>query len=167
MAIVVPQSADGLAGLEQQLQGKGLEPWIAGIGNRTVIVNVPRFKLEAEYSLVKSLQAMGMVRAFNNPMKLAGAQFDRMTTSTDPAQQLFISAVQHKTFVEVNEKGTEAAAATGLAMATAEAAPFKQPKTRPFIPTFWADKPFLFAICDNATHSILFLGRVVAPITRN
>ena len=86
-----------------------------------------------------------------------------MTTSTDPAQQLYITAVEHKTFVEVNEKGTEAAAATGLAMAAAAARPFEQPKTRPFIPTFWADKPFLFAICDNATHSILFLGRVEKP----
>ena len=161
MAIIVPQSADGLASLEQRLPVKGLKPWIAGINDRTVIVNVPKFKLEAEYSLVKSLQAMGMVRAFNSPNDPAGAQFDRMTTSTDPAQQLFISAVQHKTFVEVNEKGTEAAAATGVALAKDEAAPFKQPKTRPFIPTFWADKPFLFAIYDNATHSILFLGRIV------
>jgi len=163
MAIIVPQSADGLASLEQQLPGKGLQPWIAGINDRTVIVNVPKFKLEAEYSLVKTLQALGMVRAFNSPADPAGAQFDRMTTSTDPAQQLYISAVQHKTFVEVNEKGTEAAAATGLAMAETKAAPFEQPKTRPFIPTFWADKPFVFAICDNATHSILFLGRVEKP----
>ncbi len=84
MAIIVPQSADGLASVEQQLPGKGLQSWIAGINDRTVIVNVPKFKLEAEYSLVKSLQAMGMVRAFNNPTAPGGAEFDRMTTSTDP-----------------------------------------------------------------------------------
>ena len=91
----------------------GLQPWIDRIADRTVIVNVPKFKLETEYSLEKSLQALGMVRAFNEPGRPDGAQFDRMTTSDDPAQQLFISAVGHKTFVEVNEKGTEAAAATG------------------------------------------------------
>jgi serpin B len=85
-----------------------------------------------------------------------------MTTSNDPAKQLYISVVRHKTFVEVNEKGTEAAAATGVALAAAEARP-EPPKTRPFTPTFWADKPFLFAICDRDTHSILFLGRMVKP----
>jgi serpin B len=82
-----------------------------------------------------------------------------MTTSRNPDEQLYISAVRHKTFVEVNEKGTEAAAATGIAMAAAEARP-EPPKTRPFIPTFWADRPFLFAICDKETGSILFLGRI-------
>ena len=162
MAIIVPQSADGLGEFEQKLPSMGLQHWIGAIGDRTVIVNVPKFKLEAEYSLEKSLQALGMVRAFNEPGRPDGAQFDRMTTSDDPAHQLFISAVRHKTFVEVNEKGTEAAAATAVRMdATGPRA--EPPKTRPFTPTFWANKPFLFAICDNDTHSVLFLGRVVKP----
>ena len=125
-----------------------------------MIVNLPKFKLEAEYGLNKSLADLGMVRAFNNPNGANGAQFDRMTTSRNPEDQLFISAVRHKTFVEVNEKGTEAAAATGIAMAAAMARA-QPPKTRPFIPTFRADKPFLFAICDKETGSILFLGRIV------
>ena len=162
MAIIVPQSADGLAALERQLPQSGLQPWLDGTRPRSVIANVPKFKLEAEYPLENSLRAMGMVRAFNVPGDPDGAQFDRMTAGNDPAQQLFISAVRHKTFVEVNEKGTEAAAATGLAMAASKAA-YEPPKTRPFIPTFWADKPFLLAICDTATHSVLFLGRVVKP----
>ena len=160
MVIIVPRSADGLAALEAKLPQTGLQQWIDRIVDRTVIVNVPKFKLEAEYGLEKSLAGLGMVRAFNNPNGPDGAQFDRMTTSTDPAQQLYISAVRHKTFVEVNEKGTEAAAATGIAMAAASARR-EQPKTRPFIPTFWADKPFLFAICDKDSGSILFLGRIV------
>jgi serine protease inhibitor len=160
MVIIVPRSADGLAAIEAKLPQTGLQQWIDRIVDRTVIVNVPKFKLEAEYGLEKSLAGLGMVRAFNNPIGPDGAQFDRMTTSTDPAQQLYISAVRHKTFVEVNEKGTEAAAATGIAMAAASAR-LEQPKTRPFIPTFWADKPFLFAICDKDSGSILFLGRMV------
>jgi serpin B len=118
--------------------------------------------LETEYSLKESLQALGMVRAFNEPGRPDGAQFDRMTTSDDPGHQLFIAAVRHKTFVEVNEKGTEAAAATAVRM-DATGPRSEPPKTRPFTPTFWANKPFLFAICDNDTHSVLFLGRVVKP----
>lgn len=163
MAMIVPQSAAALGELERKLSAAGLKPWLDRIANRTVIVNVPKFKMEGDYSLDKSLQALGMVRAFNRPGGPDGAQFDRMTASDDPAQQLFISAVRHKTFVEVNEKGTEAAAVTSVAMDTAMAAPAERPKTRPFIPTFWADKPFLLAICDTETHSILFLGRLVNP----
>ena len=162
MVMIVPQSAAGLGELERRLPSTGLKPWIERIANRTVVVNVPKFKLETDYALEKPLRAMGMVRAFNRPGRSDGAQFDRMTAGDDPAQQLFISAVLHKTLVEVNEKGTEAAAVTGIRMEalTPAAPPFK---TRPFIPTFWANKPFLFAICDTETHSILFLGRLISP----
>jgi serpin B len=160
MAIITPRSADGLAALEAKLPRTGLKQWIDRIVDRTVIVNVPKFKLEVEYGLNESLAGLGMMRAFNNPNGANGAQFDRMTNSRNPEEQLFISAVRHKTFVEVNEKGTEAAAVTAIAMPAKEAR-FEPPKTRPFIPTFWADKPFLFAICDKETGSVLFLGRIV------
>ncbi len=165
MAIFVPQTATGLAELEQKLLTGGPKPWIDQLANRTVNLNVPKFKLEAEYPLAASLQAMGMKRAFTRPQSghVDGAEFDRMTASNDPDLRLFISAVIHKTFIEVNEKGTEAAAATAVAMDKTAAVPFERPKTRPFIPIFWADKPFLFAICDSETHSILFLGRLVRP----
>lgn len=171
MAIIVPRSADGLASLEKQLPRTGLRKWLDGIGDRTVVVDMPRFKLATEYSLKESLQSLGMVRAFRDAANgdgprvkgLGGAQFDRMTASDDPANQLYISAVRHKAYVEVNEKGTEAAAATSVAMEAKSAVPFERPKTRPFIPKFRADKPFLFAICDNETQSILFLGRIVEP----
>jgi serpin B len=162
MVMIVPRSADNLAALEKQLPQSGLNSWIEKIVDRPVIGNLPKFKLETEYGLEQSLQALGIVRAFRNPIEPNGAQFDRMTTSDEPMKQLYISVVRHKTFVEVNEKGTEAAAATGVALAAAEARQ-QPPKTRPFTPTFWADKPFLFAICDRDTHSILFLGRVVKP----
>ena len=131
-----------------QIAKSGIKPWIDGIIDRTVIVNVPKFKLEAEYGLEDSLQALGMTRAFKNPLEPDGAEFGRMTADDDPAKKLFISVVRHKTFVDVNEKGTEAAAATGIALTTAGHGS-RPPKTKPFIPTFNADKPFLFAICDN------------------
>ncbi len=162
MVMIAPRSADNLAALEKRLPQTSLKSWIDKIVDRPVITNVPKFKLETEYGLERSLQALGMTRAFKNPIDPNGAQFNRMTTSDDPAKQLYVSVVRHKTFVEVNEKGTEAAAATGIAMPAAEARP-QPPKTRPFTPTFWADKPFLFAICDRDTHSILFLGRMVKP----
>jgi serpin B len=79
--------------------------------------------------------------------------------------QLSISKVCHKAFVEVNEKGTEAAAATSV-MVDAAGACFTKPEDDvPFTPTFQVDKPFLFAIRDVRTGTILFLGRVVNPNT--
>ena len=130
MVMFVPQSAAGLGELERSLPSGGLKPWIDRIANRTVVVHLPKFKLEGDYSLKKPLQALGMRRAFNLPGGRDGAQFDRMTASDD----LFISAVIHKTFIEVNEKGTEAAAATGIMMAGAAAPsdPNCAPSFRPF-----------------------------------
>ena len=107
----------------------------------------------------RTLQAMGMVQAFVDPTLPEGAQFDGMCASSDPNLKLHISAVVHKAFVEVNEKGTEAAAATAVVMAV----PACIPADFPFTPTFRADKPFLFAIRDIQTGTLLFLGRVVDP----
>ena len=166
MAIIVPRSANGLADLERKLTADAIQNWIGSIQRRESIANVPKFKLATEYAVEKSLQSLGMVRAFQEPGGPHGAQFERMTESKDPNQQLFISAVRHKTFFEVNEKGAEAAAVTEVGMVTTAAPPgegYRAPKTRPFIPTFWADKPFLFAIYDLDTHSLLFLGRMVTP----
>jgi serpin B len=73
------------------------------------------------------------------------------------SDQLFISAVVHKAFVDVNEEGTEAAAATGISMAPTAAPVRDEP------PGFRADHPFAFLIRDNQTGSILFMGRVMNP----
>jgi serpin B len=159
MVLIVPQAATGLPAVEKLLTGGGLSTWIGKLQKRRVNVFLPRFKLETKYPLADSLRAMGMVRAFHDPREANGAQFDGMSVSQDPAQKLYIGKVLHKAFVEVNEKGTEAAAATAVLMPAASAAPV----TVPFTPTFKADRPFLFLIRDQKTGSILFLGRVTNP----
>ena len=116
--------------------------------------------METKYKLGDTLQKMGMVRAFKDPRDpKTGAQFQGMTTSTDPMKQLYISGVFHKAFVEVNEKGTEAAAATAVVMYV----PRSAPRDVPFIPEFKADRPFVFLIREKSTGSVLFLGRMMKP----
>jgi len=86
-----------------------------------------------------------------------------MSEATDPENKLYITKVLHKAFVEVNEKGTEAAAATAVIMAV----PTSAPADVPFTPTFKADRPFVFLIRDRQTGTVLFLGRVLNPAPRS
>ncbi len=159
MVVIAPRSADGLAELEKKLTGDSLQAWVGKLRQRSVHVFMPKFRLETNYAMEAMLQAMGMKRAFSNPRAPDGAQFDGMSQSEDPTQKLYISKVLHKAFVEVNEKGTEAAAATAVIMAMPTAAPV----TVPFTPTFRADRPFVFLIRDVKTNSTLFLGRMMNP----
>ena len=112
-----------------------------------VNVYLPRFKAETKYSLNESLIDLGMKTAFGP------ADFTGMHAGTE---HLFISDVLHKAFVDVNEEGTEAAAATAVVIKR-EAANVEEPKE------FRADRPFVFAIRDNATRAMLFLGRYSGP----
>jgi serine protease inhibitor len=160
MVVIVPRSADGLAELEKGLTAAKVQTWVGKMQKRAVNVFLPKFKVETKYDMGKALKAMGMVRAFKDPRDADGAQFDGMSESEDPLQKLYISKVLHKAFVEVNEKGTEAAAATAVIMAVPLAAP---PMDVPFTPTFRADRPFVFLIRDVKTGGVLFLGRVTNP----
>lgn len=147
MVVLLPSKTSGLSGLEKELTSANLARWLSGLKPREVAVWLPRFKLSAEFSLRDTLAGLGMSTAFD-PAK---ADFSGM----DGTRELSISAVIHKAFVEVNEEGTEAAAATAVVMMKLSA------PTRPI--EFRADRPFLFLIRDQATGSILFLGRVVNP----
>ena len=113
-----------------------------------VSVFLPRFKVEAGYSLKPVLMALGMKAAFG-----PDADFTGMSPR---GKDLYISHVLHKAFVDVNEEGTEAAAATGVVMKLSSA-PIREPKV------FRADRPFAFLIRDAKTHSVLFMGRVTNP----
>jgi serine protease inhibitor len=159
MLVILPRSADGLEALEKQLTSKDLGTWVGKLRQRRVHVFLPKFKVETKYDLGQALQGLGMVRAFKDARQPGGAQFDGMSQSQDPAQKLYVSKVLHKAFVEVNEKGTEAAAATAVMMLEKSAAP----ASVPFTPTFRADRPFLFLVRDRQSGSVLFLGRVLNP----
>ncbi len=146
MVILLPAKADGLPALEKSLSAESLVKWIAAMKAQDVFVALPKFKATTTLLLAETLQAMGMPDAF----RLPPADFSGMTGKKD----LFISQVIHKAFVDVNETGTEAAAATAVIMEGAAAPQFVE---------FTADHPFLFLIRDNRSGSILFLGRLANP----
>lgn len=151
MVVIAPNRADGLDALERRLDGEKLNRWVGQLHQRKVNVFLPKFKAETSYDLVGTLTAMGMGSAFG-----AQADFSGMTASG--SRELYISGVFHKAFVDVNEEGTEAAAATAVVMRLRGL-----PTTRPFIPTFRADQPFVYLIRDCRSGSILFLGRTMQP----
>ncbi len=161
MVAIAPRSPAGLVGIERLLVPGALEAWLARLDGRAVHVVLPRFKLEGDYDLSRTLRAMGMERAFGDPgVGAAPADFSGMVESTDPNDQLYISKVLHKSFVEVTEKGTEAAAATAVMMALWSS---MSSRPVPFTPEFRADRPFLFLIRDRASGCILFMGKMVRP----
>ena len=147
MIVLLPKKVDGLAALEKSLAVKNLNTWMGALRKRQVIVYLPRFKMTiGPLELKDILKSMGMKDAFS-----MAADFSGM----DGTKMLFISNVLHKAFVAVDEKGTEAAAATAV-IVTLKAAP-----TAPTV--FRADHPFVFIIKDNRSGSILFMGKLVKP----
>lgn len=152
MVVLLPEKIDGLADLEKSLSIEKLNGWIAGAKDTLVNAALPKFKMTREFELSKTLSEMGMPLAFS----AGSADFSGMNGKTD----LFISAVIHKAFVAVDEKGTEAAAATAV---TIRALSIRVPAEKP--EQFIADHPFIFLIRDTQSGSILFLGRYTGPAT--
>ncbi|UCF80332.1 MAG: serpin family protein [Acidobacteriota bacterium] len=153
MLVVLPKDESSLGALEDSVNAEKLERWINRLRNEKVKVYLPKFKLTERFLLGKILQEMGMTYAFQT-VEPSRADFSGITTE----EKLAISEVIHKAFVDVNEEGTEAAAATAVVMARVVGGTFK-----PSTPVFRADHPFLFFIRDNGTNAILFMGRVVDP----
>jgi serpin B len=149
MIVLLPGKTDGLPELERHLTRGTLMQWLTGLRKQKVQVFLPKFKMTSQFRLDQTLTAMGMRDAFDpNKANFAGMDGRR--------NWLYIGAVIHKAFVDVNEEGTEAAAATAVAMRIKMA--------RPPSPIFRADHPFIFLIRDNKTGSILFIGRVLDPL---
>ncbi|MHC4606738.1 MAG: serpin family protein [Planctomycetota bacterium] len=148
MLFLLPDEGTKIAALEAQVTAENLDKWINGIKKRKYDdVAIPRFKMTCDYNAMeKTLKAMGMVVALDANR----ADFSGMTGGRD----LFLDKVVHKAFVDVNEEGTEAAAATGGMMAPTSV-------RKPVV--FRADRPFLFLIRDHKTGMVLFLGRFMKP----
>ena len=146
MLLFLPKKIDGISQLENKLNSDTLTYWINNLTQTyesEISLSIPRFKTTRSFDLKQELDALGMHSAF------AAADFSGMTGNKD----LFIGAVIHKAFIEVNEQGTEAAAATAVLM--------KGEAGEPLV--FRVDHPFLFLIRENSTGSILFMGRIVDP----
>jgi serpin B len=149
MVVLLAKKPDGLPELEKALSLERLQSILPKLRSREVDTYLPKFKLETSFGLKPTLEAMGMKRAFS-PRE---ADF----TGINAKGNLYISAVVHKAFVDVNEEGTEAAAATGVVIMTRAVA-------RPLpSPVFRADHPFLFLIRDARSGEILFMGRLTNP----
>jgi serpin B len=148
MVVVLPRKVDGLSQVEKSMDAKWLADLPGRLGPRQVQVALPRFKMRAEFELSKVLASMGMPLAFGPK-----ADFSGMSTE----EKLVIDAVIHQAYVDVNEEGTEAAAATAVTM-RALAVHNPQP---PVI--FRADHPFAFMIRDVRSGAILFMGKVMNP----
>ncbi len=155
LAILLPKKTDGLPLLEKSLTAQALNGWLSHLREREVAVYIPRFKLTSTFSLADTLGDMGMSSAFipcGRP-EPACADFSGM----DGLRDLYISAVLHKAFVEVNEEGTEAAAATAVVMRLTATPLRAEP------PVFRADHPFIFLIRHRSSGAILFMGRLADP----
>jgi serpin B len=154
MLIVLPDARGGLAAVEKGLTGERIAGWVSKLKSERTDVQLPKFKIEMPDPLMLSgiLQELGIRRAFD------WQQAD-FTAIAPKSEQLEVSEAYHKAFIEVDEKGTEAAAATAISMRAGSAMPTDAPK--PFV----CDHPFAFMIRDRKTDAILFMGRVTNPTT--
>jgi serpin B len=146
MTVVVPD-AGGWQDFEAGLDGAALQAIFDGLARRKYVLTLPRWTSRTSAAMAPMLAAMGMPQAFSG-----AADFSAMTTE----ERLSISAVAHQAYIVVDEDGTEAAAATAVVMerTSAEAEP---------PPVVDVDRPFLYAIRDLPTSTVLFLGRVLDP----
>jgi serpin B len=146
--VLLPKTLTGLPDLEKSLAVENLTGWLGDLGTRNVQVSLPKFRAESEFSLRQALSAMGMPTSFTDKADFSGIALNR---------GLAISEVVHKAFVDVSEQGTEAAAATGIAMHATAMRTVEQPVV------FRADHPFLFLIRDTSSGVVLFIGRLMNP----
>lgn len=148
MTIIVP---DDLTAFQSTLDGASFAAITSALAQQQVDLSIPKFGIETKTDLAAVLTSMGMPLAFN-PLQ---ADFSGMTA----AEQLYISAVIHQANIDVDEKGTTAAAATAVVLRATSmpAAPI----------SLKVDRPFLFALRDLDTGAVLFLGRVVEPAVRS
>lgn len=156
MTVVLPNANDGLSSVEATLNASTVEGWDAAMSQEKTTISLPKFKLEPPtISLGDALKGMGMKLPFDR----ARADFTAMANPPNDGDRLSIASVFHKAFIAVDEKGTEAAAASAVVMQIrGVGGPTVEPPKQ-----FKADHPFLFLIRDDVTKLVLFAGRVTAP----
>lgn len=145
--ILLPKKRSGILRLEKGLQHAQIAMILSNMSSREVILSFPKFKMETEYSFKQDLMTLGLAKAFSTE-----ADFSRLSKMNG----LAIGDVKHKTFLSIDEKKTEAAAATIIEMQLVSSVQIVS-KKKPI--TFKADHPFIFFIIDNETKGILFMGR--------
>jgi serpin B len=145
MTIVLPDGVEALGPLAARATAQAWASWVNALDSLSIQVVLPKFTLSYEQSLQDELTALGMEAAF---CESGEADF----TAMFPGQPACISSVKHKTFVDVNEEGTEAAAATSVEVGVTSAPP-----------TLVVDRPFLMAIREALSGTILFLGVIGDP----
>ncbi|MEX0711474.1 MAG: serpin family protein [Pirellulales bacterium] len=148
MVLFLPEERDGLDDLEAKLSLHTLDNWLTGLRNELVKVVIPKFTLETQMDMNAPLASLGVTRAF----RPGDADFSGISGREPGKDPLYITSAVHKTMLDVNEAGTEAAATTEWAVGASD---------EPIL--FQADHPFLFLIRDNRTGVFLFLGRFVTP----
>lgn len=145
MLVLLPKDMDGLDALEKEMTIENLTLWRNSLEEKMIGLDLPKFTTTTEYDLKETLSQMGIRVAFDS----ITADFSGISD-----KQIFIAKAIHKAFVSVDEKGTEAAAATA-AMGELQSGPQHR---------FKADHPFVFIIQDDTNGNILFIGRVVNPL---
>ncbi len=152
---LVPDDTNGLAALEKRLSPTMLSE--SGFANRDLNLFLPKFKIEPPAALLsEALRELGMSTAFDSPPK--SANFDGIAART-PDDYLYISEVIHKTYISLDEVGTEAAAATAVIMA--EGSAFDANPPQPI--DLRIERPFIYAVIHRPSKAVLFLGKVVDP----
>jgi serpin B len=146
MMAILPREGKSLSEVEGALSAGKIAAWRADMQERDVKAFLPRFKFTSKYSLAERLQKLGLKIAFTDAADFSGM---------DGTRDLYVQKAFHQAFVEVNEEGTEAAAATGVAMGLKS--------IMMDFEVFRADRPFLFLIMENRTGLVLFIGRVENP----
>ena len=149
MTVILPKTGKTSQDIIDALSFLNWKKWMTEFETKNpVVVTMPRFKFAFETELKNVLKGMGMVKAFQPKI----ADFSKISD-----EDLYISSAIHKSFIDVNENGTEAAAVTSITFTTTSAGN-EPPKT-----IFYVDKPFVFAITEKDTDAILFIGEVNHP----
>ncbi len=141
MLVILPNERDGINTLEKEITSENIMQWTQQVHSREIFLSLPKFTMTPHYDLIDTLSTLGMTDVFALDL----------SDLTGIAPGLYVSLATHDAFVQVNEEGTEAAAATATA----------QYSSSP--PTFHADHPFIFIIQDDESGAILFMGRLSDP----